>query len=211
RIPGWYTLCGMDANGCLACDSVYVDSLNPVANFTVNPMDGTEPVTVTVTDASTDRVTNTWSFLSAADTTQESYIIGYDSLQPPFDTTFMAGDYTICLVVSNDYECYDTLCQTIEIYPEPSVIDPNVITPNGDGNNDTWAPITTGMSEMTCTILNRWGHQVYQLNSPTDVWDATNQNSGQRVADGVYSFVYRAKAENGQEFTGHGFIHVISK
>ncbi|MEZ4937483.1 MAG: gliding motility-associated C-terminal domain-containing protein [Crocinitomicaceae bacterium] len=217
RAPGWYTLCAQDANGCYVCDSVYVDSLNPVANFSADPMQGTEPVTVTIEDMSSDRVTNTWGFISLGangdtlSSNSNSYVIGYDSLQPPFDTTFMSGDYKICLVVSNNYECYDTLCQNIEIFPIPSIEDPNVVTPNGDGNNDTWAPITQGMAELNCTILNRWGHKVFELNSPTETWDGTNMNTGQRVSDGVYSFVYTARAQNGTEFSGQGFIHVISK
>ncbi|MEZ4937485.1 MAG: choice-of-anchor L domain-containing protein [Crocinitomicaceae bacterium] len=217
RKPGWYFLYASDQNNCIVSDSVYVDSLNPVANFTADPMQGTEPVTVTIEDMSSDRVTNTWGFIAldangdTISSSGNSYVIGYDSLQPPFDTTFMSGDYEICLVVSNNYECYDTLCKSIEIFPIPSITDPNVITPNGDNNNDTWAPITQGMAELNCTILNRWGNKVFELTSPSDTWDGTNMNTGQRVADGVYSFVYTARAQNGTEFTGQGFIHVISK
>jgi gliding motility-associated-like protein len=211
RTPGWYTLCALDVNGCVVCDSVYVDSLNPVADFTANPLNGTEPVTVTITDASQDRVTNTWAFFSSSDTTSNSFIIGYDSLQPAFDTTWMADNYTICLIVANDFECYDTLCTNVEIFPQPDITLPNVITPNGDGNNDVWSPISEGMAELNCTILNRWGHTVAVLDSPTATWDGSNSNSGKPVSDGVYTFVYTAKALNGTEFSGQGFIHVISK
>ena len=211
RYPGWYTLCAQDANGCVICDSVYVDSLNPVADFTVDPTSGTEPVTVTITDNSQHRVTNTWSFYSSTDSVSNSIIIGYDSLQAPFDTTFMSDDYTICLVVANDFECYDTLCQSIEIYPEPGLEVPNVVTPNGDGMNDEWSPISEGMAEMTCTILNRWGNKVYTLSSPTDKWDGTNEKTGNPVSDGVYTYVFKARALNGEEFEGQGFIHVISE
>lgn len=211
REPGWYTLCAQDANGCYVCDSVYVDSLNPEANFTVNPTSGTEPVTVTITDQSTERTTNTWSFFSTGGSSSNSFTIGYDSLQAPFDTTFNEGDYTICLIVANDLGCLDTLCQDVEIFPLPSITDPNVFTPNGDGTNDLWSPITEGISELNCTILNRWGHKVAELNSPTEKWDGTNKDTGKMVSDGVYSFVYTAKALNGTEFEGQGFIHLISK
>jgi gliding motility-associated-like protein len=212
RIPGCYIIQATDANGCQIYDSVCVDSLNPIADFIANPMNGTEPVTVTVTDQSENRVTNTWSYYSShGDSTSNSFIIGYDSLQAPFDTTFMAGDYYICQVVANDFECYDTLCQLIEIYPQPDITLPNVVTINGDGINDTWSPISEGMAEMSCTILNRWGHTVFVLNGPTETWDGTNSNSGKPVSDGVYSFVYTAKALNGQDYSGQGFIHVISK
>ncbi|MEZ4936255.1 MAG: gliding motility-associated C-terminal domain-containing protein [Crocinitomicaceae bacterium] len=213
REPGWYNLYVTDQNGCIISDSVYVDSLNPIADFTVNPDQGTQPVTVTVTDNSSNRVTNTWQYFSVNHgNSSNSYIIGYDSLQPPFDTTFVDDDeYAICLVVSNDFECYDTLCKDITVYPIPNIQVPNVFTPNGDGDNDLFFFPSDGLSELNATFVNRWGNKVYEFTSVSDTWDGTNMNSGQRCADGVYSFIYTAKAQNGTEFEGQGFVHLISK
>ncbi|MCB0478032.1 MAG: gliding motility-associated C-terminal domain-containing protein [Crocinitomicaceae bacterium] len=213
REPGWYHLYVTDQNGCIISDSVYVDSLNPVANFTATPMQGTQPVTVTVTDNSSDRVTNTWQYFSVNNgSSSNSFIIGYDSLQPPFDTTFVNDDeYAICLIVANDFECYDTLCKNITVFPVPNIETPNVFTPNNDGENDLFFFPSDGLSELNATFLNRWGNKVYEFTSPTDQWDGTNMTTGQPCSDGVYSFVYTAKAQNGTEFSGQGFVHLISK
>jgi gliding motility-associated-like protein len=215
REPGWYLLYATDQNNCVVVDSITVDSLNPSAQFTANPAFGTVPVTVTVTDSSSNRVTNTWTYTDpSGNSSSNSFIIGYDSIQSPFDTTFtIDGDYTICLVVSNDYECYDTMCVALDMFPIPTATLPNVITPNGDGNNDVWFPIQEGMETMKCVIVNRWGNEIFVINStdPNDGWRGENQNTGKMCADGVYSFIYRATAENGEVFTGQGFIHLISK
>ena len=213
REPGWYYFEAMDAVGCTVWDSIYVDSLNPIADFTATPTFGTQPVTVTITDNSSDRVTNTWQYFSVNNgNSSNSYIIGYDSLQPPFDTTFVNDDeYAICLIVANDFECYDTLCQDISVFPVPSLEVPNVFTPNQDGNNDVFFFPSEGLQELEATFFNRWGNEVFNFTSPTDTWDGTNMNSGQPCSDGVYNFIYKAKALNGTEFTGQGFVHIIRK
>lgn len=215
RTPGWYYLVATDQNNCVAMDSIYVDSLNPVASFTANPMNGTVPVTITITDSSENRVTNTWSYVGPDGSSfSESFIIGYNIYQSQFDTTFtMDGDYAICLVVANDYECYDTMCVTPQLYPIPSSTLPNVFTPNGDGFNDKWYPIQQGIKTMSCTIFNRWGNSVFEISSidPADGWDGTNKNTGADCSDGVYSFIYEAEALNGETFKGQGFIHLIKK
>ncbi len=213
REPGWYTLIATDAEGCTVSDSIYVDSLNPVADFTATPLQGTAPVTVTITDNSSDRVTNTWQYFSVNNgSSSNSFIIGYDSLQPAFDTTFINDDdYAICLIVANDFECYDTLCQDITVFPVPSIDVPNVFSPNEDGVNDLFFFPANGLSELEATFFNRWGNQVFEFTTPNDTWDGTNMNTGKQCSDGVYNFIYRAVAQNGTVFEGQGFVHLIRK
>lgn len=116
RIPGWYYLTVTDNVGCSALDSVYVDSLNPEAVFSVDPLWGIDPLDVNIHDSSSNRVTNSWSFYSPSDSTSMSYIIGYDSLQPMFSQQLQGvGQHWVCLVVANDYECYDTTCIDIQV------------------------------------------------------------------------------------------------
>jgi gliding motility-associated-like protein len=61
---------------------------------------------------------------------------------------------------------------------------PNVVTANGDGRNDTFAPqglVGTGWS---LTVFSRWGTQVYQTSSYQNEW-------GPDAAAGVYYYVLR--------------------
>lgn len=56
---------------------------------------------------------------------------------------------------------------------------PNVLTPNGDGYNDTWViPYLHMCPDAKVTIYNRWGVKVFE-NSSTyfeNPWDGTNKN-----------------------------------
>lgn len=213
KVPGWYNLYAIDDNGCTVTDSIYVDSLNPIANFTANPTSGTVPVTVTVTDLSENRTGNTWQFFGPnGEQSEDSDIFPYDSLQAPFDTTFTVdGQHAICLVVSNDYACYDTMCVNLDLFPVPDFIAPNVFTPNGDGNNDEFFFPVEGIQTLSAIVVNRWGNQVFEFKSPDDKWNGQVNNTGAKCANGVYTFTYRAVAQNGTEFTGNGFVHLISK
>ncbi|MEZ4937290.1 MAG: gliding motility-associated C-terminal domain-containing protein [Crocinitomicaceae bacterium] len=209
RIPDWYYLTVIDGNGCVAVDSVLVDSLSPFANFNINPDFGYTPLSVEVTDQSEFRTTNTWIY---NDSTQNSLLIDFDSLQPVFDSIFVeVGFHSICLVVSNDYECYDTLCQEIQVNPQVQIELPNVVTPNGDGMNDVWNPFENkGLQSVTCLIYNRWGNEVFRIENISTDFEGKDMK-GKDLADGVYSVVYTALGLDGLEYSGQGFVHVIKK
>lgn len=84
--------------------------------------------------------------------------------------------------------------------PEPPVEDeckdpcihvPNVFTPNNDGINDVWRPITLSecWMEWECKIFNRWGDVVWWSVDPSDRWLGGNELS--YVPDGVYIWMIR--------------------
>jgi gliding motility-associated-like protein len=65
-----------------------------------------------------------------------------------------------------------------------------VITPNGDGTNDSFKPADkgwSGINEHTMTVFNRWGEKVWESNNFTDGWDG--KQNGHHVADGTYYWV----------------------
>lgn len=68
---------------------------------------------------------------------------------------------------------------------------PNVFTPNGDGSNQVFAPILMeGVSDLSFTIYNRWGQEVYQTSQPALGWDGRNP-TGEPVPAGTYFWVLR--------------------
>ncbi len=85
---------------------------------------------------------------------------------------------------------------------------PNVFTPNGDGNNDTFRPITIGEpTTFSMEIRNRWGQVVFRSQSVNTGWDGRAQ--GSTVPDGTYFWVvqYGDIQDNGRrldrELSGH--------
>ena len=69
---------------------------------------------------------------------------------------------------------------------ETNVVDiPNIFTPNGDGINDIFRINAAGYEEMTVTIYNRQGEQVYRFYGLNGSWDGYT-HAGVKVSPGVY-------------------------
>jgi gliding motility-associated-like protein len=60
---------------------------------------------------------------------------------------------------------------------------PNIITPNGDGQNDTFVLGSLLAPSWSLTIFNRWGREVFQQASYDNNWDAPS------LAGGVYYYL----------------------
>ena len=90
------------------------------------------------------------------------------------DTVIISGNLNICLT---DLIFYSGL------------------TPNGDGNNDTWVIDSISLYPLnTVTIFNRWGDKVWQEDSydnKTVVWTGNNK-AGKPLTDGTYFYVVEA-------------------
>ncbi|MBK9759261.1 MAG: gliding motility-associated C-terminal domain-containing protein [Flavobacteriales bacterium] len=77
---------------------------------------------------------------------------------------------------------------------------PNSFTPDGDGLNEVFGPITTGnFKSFTFLIFNRWGENIFSSETPGGSWDGTL--NGTMVQDGVYvwQLAYRAVTDVGVE------------
>ena len=64
----------------------------------------------------------------------------------------------------------------------------NLLTPNGDGKNDTW--IIKGhylLDDCTIEIYNSWGNKIYESTGYDNSWDGSN--SGKQVSEGNYYYV----------------------
>lgn len=82
---------------------------------------------------------------------------------------------------------------TIEVKVAESCEIPNVITPNGDGYNDTW--VISGAKSVNVEIYNRWGQLVYNKTGYDDTWAGTN-NNGDELTHGTYYYIVRYEGES---------------
>ncbi len=84
---------------------------------------------------------------------------------------------------------------------------PNVITPNGDGNNDVFTvPGSEGFT-LAIRIYNRWGQVVWESTGQNIRWNGHHAN-GNALVDGVYYYeIVRTGWEVSQTWTG--YVHVM--
>ena len=76
---------------------------------------------------------------------------------------------------------------------------PNAFSPNGDEINDLYqAKTCQNIVEFRATIINRWGHKLYEWSDPAGGWDGTS--GGRNVADGVYFVIVKAKGADGKDY-----------
>ncbi|UZD21773.1 DUF7507 domain-containing protein [Algoriphagus halophytocola] len=81
---------------------------------------------------------------------------------------------------------------------------PNVITPNNDGDNDTFEIEGINIFQSTeITIINRFGDHVLEQENYQNDWDAPGQTAG------TYYYVLKAIDRSGQEHEYKGWIQVI--
>ena len=96
-------------------------------------------------------------------------------------------------------------CTSSKTFPlvanECSLI-PRGISPNGDGDNDTFD--LTGLGAKAVSIFNRYGTEVYSYNGNyTNQWNGNDKN-GSHLPDGTY--FYNITLQNGKSVTGWVYI-----
>ena len=106
--------------------------------------------------------------------------------------------------------CADSALTTIIVLPAgaPEIVIPNVFTPNGDNTNDEWTIETTNVASIEIVILNRWGNVMAQITDLAIGWNGKTTN-GNDAKDGTYFYKYSAKALNGENLSGHGFLMLL--
>uniref|UniRef100_UPI00292E919F DUF7507 domain-containing protein n=1 Tax=Pedobacter nyackensis TaxID=475255 RepID=UPI00292E919F len=77
---------------------------------------------------------------------------------------------------------------------------PNVITPNGDGKNDTFVIVgLENFGNCDITIFNRWGNEVYRNNNYKNTWTGEGLNAG------TYYYLIRLN-NNGKQEVYKGWV-----
>jgi gliding motility-associated-like protein len=87
---------------------------------------------------------------------------------------------------------------------------PNVITPNGDGVNDTFSPMEDGWSGINqhhIEVYNRWGNLLYTTYDPDFEWEGKFEQTD--LAEGVYFWLAWFTDICGNETEENGVVHIV--
>ena len=98
------------------------------------------------------------------------------------------GTYQLVLKAYSAKGCESSVIKTLNLLNLSSL--PNIITPNGDGKNDTFK---IGIPNSLIEIVNPWGKLVYSSDNYPDDW-------GNGVTNGTY--FYSLTLPNGQKCKG---------
>jgi gliding motility-associated-like protein len=81
---------------------------------------------------------------------------------------------------------------------------PNVFSPNGDGINDLFEPVTNdpGFEISSFEIWNRWGNTVFSCTGIQCAWDGGSQHSKAPADVYVYRIVFNTSQRLADERTG---------
>ncbi|MEZ0484898.1 gliding motility-associated C-terminal domain-containing protein [Fibrella aquatica] len=124
----------------------------------------------------------------------------------------VAGCYYVTAVNTKGTESEPSNRVCKDICPYFAV--PNVITPNGDGKNDTFRPLDCPrfVETVEFVVYNRWGARVYQSTGPVVNWPGTTQN-GNPLPGGVYYYEVTARfaglTRGGPVQTTKGYVQLI--
>ncbi len=206
---GIYTviLTAKSADGCthtLTMTNYISVYLNPVAAFSASP----QPTTIFnsqiyFTDSSSNATGWSWSFGDVANSGS--------LLQNPNFTYGAPECYTVLLTVTTPNGCEDTVSHPVCLDPDVAVYVPNSFTPDGNGSNEVFLPIGTGLdpAKYQLWIFDRWGNQLFTTTDINTGWDGKVQ--GHNEVCQVDTYVYRIHAWDlsGNPHSLIGAVHLI--
>jgi gliding motility-associated-like protein len=117
-----------------------------------------------------------------------------DSLTVTGDQLWVPGREDGDYIVSISDECQASTSQLVHVDAGCEVVVPNVITPNGDGSNDTFVIKGILGRDNEVQVFDRWGIAVLDVRNYRNTFQATD------LPDGVYFYNIRVLDK---KYTGH--------
>jgi gliding motility-associated-like protein len=185
---GVYYLTVTNAQGCVATDSLIVSDGGFTASAFVDPtqVDAGESAALSVDVlGGTGNYSYNWS--------PSTYLDGI-TLANPVSTPDSTLTYLV-LVTDDSTGCTASDIVTITVFDGARFAFTDAFSPNGDGANDTYFPLTYGNAAVTTfRIYNRWGELVFDELTP---WNGQLDGVNQPMGTYVYYAVIEITAADG--------------
>ncbi len=220
----WYYLTVTDELGMVELDSVYYESIQTKAIFSVEYYDkitgdydstltgefdkdfekGSMDATLTVRfiNKSKNGDRFEWVFLDTLGGIKETATTY--SLEEMPEYTYYAADkyYYPSLLSISEEGCEDSTKVEQGIYVQKSQLDiPNVFTPNGDNLHDLWVFKHQSLENCQISIMDRTGKVVYKIKIDDiygwDGWNGKIRDSDREAPKGQYYYVVEALGYDG--------------
>lgn len=117
-------------------------------------------------------------------------------------------DGYVRLDLESKWGCRSSDSVKIDAKPCCELYFPNVFSPNNDGKNDVFRPVTVGNHNIASfRILNRWGQVVYESRNERNGWDGTYNGKPQDV--GTYYYYLKYQCSTNEYFEQKGEVLLL--
>jgi len=183
------------------CETIGVFSIQAGNSFpygiAADVIQGTAPLTVNL------------SALQSAGVTYQWYYNGeqFDTSPTTSITLTDEGVQNIILKTTGGAIPSCTYMDTVQITVEfiVNIFIPNAFTPNNDGFNDTFGPVTEGIESLKMNINDRNGRLIHTIDAVHGRWDG-NMPSGDPVAEGVYFYSLLSRGFDQKSYPRQGSV-----
>jgi gliding motility-associated-like protein len=194
-----YAVEAVDGFGCIGYDTVRVD-VNPLPTVDAGPdwlIDLVLDEFASLAGVAPGALSFTWTPVDGLDDPN----ILTPFAQPELPTTYI-------LTVTDANGCVNSDTVFVDVKNEFSIILPDAFTPNGDGLNDVWTPVTIGLIDfIDASVYNRWGELVFFSRERFQGWDGTYRGVKQEL--GSYIAVIRIRDPKGRPQQISGTVTLI--
>jgi hypothetical protein len=207
--PGNYTviLQVTTADGCTETITMtnYINVFPvPVADFEASPQPTTlVNSTITFTDLSTFASQWQWSFGDVLNSSS--------NIQNPQFTYQSPECFEVVLQVTSADGCVDTASQTICISPDVTIYVPNTFTPDGNGQNELFFPVMSGINpdKYEMRIYDRWGNEIFYTSDVAEGWDGTVLGTNTLCQVDTYVWALNVTDMDGRFHYARGIVNLI--
>ena len=177
---GTYVVTITDANYCTANASTVVTEPSGPLTVMANPVSPQ----IALGKSIIINLSNSYNEINASYLTSPAFALSCNDC-PQFEASpYQTTTYQVTVTDSNG--CTGDGNFTIIVDEAVPVFIPNVFTPNGDGQNDTWGIYSSAIKQVSLSVFNRWGEKVFETDNLNQLWDGSY--NGKPAPEGVYVY-----------------------